>query len=94
MKIQYHGHSCIQITHEEHSLIIDPFISGNAQAVPKAEEVRVQHILLSHGHFDHTQDALAIAKKNHASIVCVEALALHYEKQGALIEMMHVGGGG
>lgn len=92
MNIQYHGHSCIQITCHGHSLIIDPFISGNTQAVTKVEDIHVQHILLSHGHLDHTLDALTIAKNNAASIVAVEELALHYEKQGALIEMMHVGG--
>lgn len=92
MDIQYHGHSCIQLTHHSHSLIIDPFISGNPQAVTRVEDIHVQHVLLTHGHFDHTQDAVTIAKDNGASIVAVEELALHHEKQGTLIEMMHVGG--
>src|SRR5690606_41075540 len=37
MKIHYHGHSCFEIHHEGHRLIIDPFLRGNpmAKADPK-----------------------------------------------------------
>ena len=62
MKIQFHGQSCIQITTSNHSIIIDPFIKHNPVAVTKVEDIKVQYVLLSHGHGDHIADAAEIAK--------------------------------
>ncbi len=63
MEIRYHGHSCVQLSHEGHSLIIDPFISGNPLAATKPEDIKVEHILLTHAHPDHILDTMPIAKK-------------------------------
>lgn len=92
MEILYHGHSCIQITEGEHSLIIDPFLSGNPVAVTRPEDVRVQHVLLTHGHSDHIGDAVQIAKQNDAIIVSIVELATYLGWQGAKTVGMNLGG--
>ncbi|WP_134685428.1 metal-dependent hydrolase [Brevibacillus migulae] len=92
MEILFHGHSCIQITEGEHSLIIDPFLNGNPVAVTKPEDVRVQHILLTHGHGDHIGDAVQIAKQNDATIISIVELASYLGWQGAKTVGINLGG--
>lgn len=92
MHILYHGHSCIQATEGEHSVIIDPYLTGSPVAVGKADEVRVQYVLLTHGHFDHITDAAFIAKQNCAPIIANQELAGYFERQGLPTEGMDAGG--
>ncbi|GMK45055.1 UPF0173 metal-dependent hydrolase YtkL [Paenibacillus glycanilyticus] len=93
MRIVYHGHSCIQVTHDAVSVIIDPFLTGNPLAVSKSlDQIKTQYILLTHGHSDHITDAIPLAKQNHAPIIAVEELAIHLGRHGVQVEPMHVGG--
>lgn len=92
MDIIYHGHSCIQLIEGEQSLIIDPFLTGNPLAVAKPEDIRVQYVLLTHGHSDHIQDAVAIAKQNDASIISIVELASFLSRRGAKTVGMNLGG--
>ncbi|WP_138494578.1 MBL fold metallo-hydrolase [Paenibacillus pinistramenti] len=91
MRIQYHGHSCIQVTEGQHSLIIDPFLTGNPLAVTDVSGIRVQYVLATHGHFDHITDAAALAKQNGAAVIAVEELASYLTEDGIRTEPMHVG---
>jgi L-ascorbate metabolism protein UlaG (beta-lactamase superfamily) len=92
MKIQFEGHSCFTVTYENHTVIIDPFLTGNPQAVKKAEEVKVDAVLLTHGHGDHIGDAIDIAKRNNAPIIAPYEVAMYASKKGAPIHPMHLGG--
>lgn len=92
MYIQYHGHSCIQITTEEHSFIFDPFISPKSAAQSKPEDIKVQHVLLSHAHGDHIADAVAIAKANEAMVISIVELATYVGWQGVKTHGMNLGG--
>ncbi|MUT65259.1 metal-dependent hydrolase [Paenibacillus sp. NEAU-GSW1] len=92
MHIQYHGHSCIQVTANGHSVIIDPYITENPSAVVTANQIRVSHVLATHGHSDHITDAVNLAKLNDAPIIAIEELAYHLAQQGVQTEPMHCGG--
>ncbi|MBB6733870.1 metal-dependent hydrolase [Cohnella zeiphila] len=92
MHIRFHGHSCVQLTSVTHSVLIDPFVTPNPAAVTKVEDIRVQYVLLTHGHDDHITDAVSVAKGNNAPIIAVEELAELLEGQGAETEAMHAGG--
>lgn len=92
MKILYHGHSSVEIDAMPGSLIIDPFISGNPLSRTKVEDVMAEFVLLTHGHADHTGDAIAIAKQNDATIIAIYELAMHMEKKGAKAHGMNIGG--
>ncbi|MGD0201831.1 MAG: metal-dependent hydrolase, partial [Bryobacteraceae bacterium] len=52
-------------------LILDPWIDGNP-AYPKQHQItRVDAICISHGHFDHIHDAVALAKKHNPQVVAI-----------------------
>jgi L-ascorbate metabolism protein UlaG (beta-lactamase superfamily) len=92
MKITFGGHSCFLIEDGEHKIIIDPFLTGNPQAVWKSEEIDVQFILVTHGHADHLGDTLNIARRTGATVIAPNELALYCRGKGANIHAMHIGG--
>lgn len=69
MKLTFLGHACFDLCDGARHLLIDPFLSGNALAAARAEDVKADFILVSHNHYDHIGDALAIAKRTGAAIV-------------------------
>ncbi|MFC4766033.1 metal-dependent hydrolase [Effusibacillus consociatus] len=92
MKITYHGHSCFLAEAGGKTVIIDPFLTGNPKAIAKAEDIKVDAILLTHGHSDHLGDAINIAKRNNAPIIAPFELAMYCAGKGALVHPMHLGG--
>jgi len=92
MKITYHGQSAIEISTNGKSLIIDPFISGNDAAKIKAEDIKVNAVLLTHAHMDHILDAAPIAKTNNAPVVANPELAAYMSWKGVKTIGMNIGG--
>jgi len=93
MRITYHGHACFMVEADGHQVIIDPFLTGNPMADLKPEDVKVEAILLTHGHGDHVGDTQAIAKANGALIVAPFELAGYFGRKGYNVHPMHLGGG-
>ena len=66
MKIIWLGHSGFRIEIEGAVLLIDPWLDGNTM-FPEARRAEAlagaTHVLLTHGHGDHTGSALSIAKE-------------------------------
>jgi L-ascorbate metabolism protein UlaG (beta-lactamase superfamily) len=93
IKATWLGHSCWTIEGGGHSLIIDPFLSGNPLATKKAEDIKADFIVITHGHGDHVGDALAIAKRNKALIIANYEIVAWCQNQGAQGHPLHVGGG-
>jgi L-ascorbate metabolism protein UlaG (beta-lactamase superfamily) len=93
MRVTYFGHSCFFVETAQARLIIDPFLTGNPNATLKAADVRCDFILVSHGHEDHTGDALALAKQNNATIVANFEITEYFAAKGARTHGMNPGGG-
>jgi len=81
-KIKWFGHAAFSITTPNGKvLLIDPWLNNpsNAEAKdgkdPLSSIARVDYILLTHGHRDHVGDAVAIARKTGATLICNPELA-------------------
>jgi len=92
LKATFLGHSCVMATDGKYNIIIDPFLSGNPQAKMRPEEIKVDYVLVTHGHGDHLGDAIPIARKNNAVIIAPNELANYVAGQGAKAHNMHIGG--
>lgn len=69
LEITWLGHSTFSIATSEHTLLLDPFLNDSPVAPVKAEEVEADFLLLTHGHFDHVADAVAVAKRTEAIVI-------------------------
>jgi L-ascorbate metabolism protein UlaG (beta-lactamase superfamily) len=92
MKLTYLGHSTFLVETKSHRLLFDPFLTGNDLAAATAEDIGCDFIFLSHGHEDHTGDALAIAQRNGATIVANYEIAEYFAAKGATTHGMNPGG--
>lgn len=81
-RVKWFGHAAFSITTPRGKvLLIDPWLSNpsNPEAKdgkdPLASVPKVDYILITHGHRDHVGDAVEIAKKTGAVLICNPELA-------------------
>lgn len=81
-KIKWFGHAAFSITTPKGKvLLIDPWLNNPSNPDvksgkdPLASISKVDYILLTHGHRDHVGDAVEIAKKTGAALICNPELA-------------------
>ena len=94
MKITYLSHTCFLLEGSSHTLLIDPFLTHNPLAQVKPDDIRCDFILVTHGHFDHVGDTIAIAEKNNATVISSYEVADWLSRQGVKkAHPMGLGGG-
>ncbi|HEX8263924.1 MAG TPA: metal-dependent hydrolase [Pyrinomonadaceae bacterium] len=105
-KIKWFGHAAFSITTPKGKvLLIDPWLNNplNPEAKDGKDSLtavpKVDYILLTHGHRDHLGDAVEIAKKTGAALICNPELAGNLvkladfpEKQAQTDAIMGIGG--
>ena len=69
MKLSFHGQSTIYFEANGKKVIVDPFITGNVQSDLDASTLKVDYIILTHGHGDHFGDTIELANRNHATVI-------------------------
>ena len=93
MKITFYGHACLGIQIKDIYILVDPFISGNDKASEiDINSLKVDYILVTHAHQDHTLDVEAIAKRTGAVIVSNYEIITHYQNLGLEGHPMNHGG--
>jgi L-ascorbate metabolism protein UlaG (beta-lactamase superfamily) len=94
MKLTWLGTSGFRVEAGNCRFLIDPYLTRNSQASP-AQALRpadlsgVEHIFITHGHFDHLYDVPAIMAGNTANVYCSEVAAATLKEQGADISLIH-----
>ena len=82
MKITWLGHASFRIEIADQILLIDPWFTGNP-VFPEGKRAEAiagaTHILLTHGHGDHSGDALQLNGETGAPIVGIYDLMSHWE---------------
>jgi L-ascorbate metabolism protein UlaG (beta-lactamase superfamily) len=96
-RVRWLGHSCLLFETGGKHVLADPFLTGNPKAAAKADEVPADVILISHGHGDHVGDAVAIANRTGAKVVCNYEISLWLQNKHGLpaeqvVGMQHGGG--
>lgn len=94
MKLTYFGHSCFNVETNGKKLLFDPFISPNELAKDiNIASIEADYILVSHGHFDHIADCVAIAQSTGAKVICNWEIYEWLNKQGVNnVHPMNTGG--
>src|SRR4030065_1361034 len=92
MKSTWQAHSCFIVEAEGKSIIIDPCLNGTPTAKIQPSDVRVNAVLVTHGHSDHLGDAVEISKLNGAPVIGTFELVNYCTAQGATRHPMHIGG--
>jgi L-ascorbate metabolism protein UlaG (beta-lactamase superfamily) len=83
MKLTYYGQSCFSVQVAGKNLLFDPFITPNDLAKHiNIADIKADYILLSHGHADHTADAVQIAKQNKSTVIGAFEVAIWMNSQG------------
>ena len=83
MKIIWLGHGSFRVEIDDRIILIDPWLNGNPLFPEEKRQEALQgttDILISHGHFDHTNDAIEIAKETNAPIYGIADLMSYWEE--------------
>ncbi len=82
MKITWLGHASFRMEVADAVLLIDPWLAGNPSFPDEqrgAALAGATHILLTHGHFDHTSEVDEIAKETRATVVGIPELCALFD---------------
>ena len=93
-KVTWLGHSALFIETEGAKILVDPFLHDNPSAALDPAKAQADFILVSHGHFDHIGDTVAIAKRTGATVISnVEIAGWLKEQKGLKTHGQQPGGG-
>jgi L-ascorbate metabolism protein UlaG (beta-lactamase superfamily) len=91
--VRWLGHNCWLINASGKSILLDPFLNDSPTAPVKADAVKPDYMLISHGHFDHMADAADIAKRSGATVAAAFEICEWLGKQGVEnLQQMNLGG--
>jgi L-ascorbate metabolism protein UlaG (beta-lactamase superfamily) len=94
VKYTYVGHGTHLLDIDGTKVLIDPFFTSNPSTDVAADSVEADFILVSHGHFDHVEDLVAIAKRTGAKVISNAEIVGWVQKQGVEnAHPQHLGGG-
>ena len=69
--------------------LLDPFLNDSPTSPVKADAVKANYILLSHGHGDHLGDTVAIAKRTGATVITNFEVGEWLKKKGVAERQSH-----
>ena len=93
VKFTWLGHASHELETGGYKLLVDPYFSENPAATVSVDQAQADFILVSHGHFDHVTDLVAVAKRTKALVVCNLEIADWLGKQGINAHAQQMGGG-
>jgi len=96
-KLVFHGHACVEILTDDARLVIDPFLTDNPVADVGADAFadRLDYVLFTHGHFDHTGDGYDLARTTGAMLIATFEIVSYAQSVRGVenAHPMHIGGG-
>lgn len=91
MELTWLGHSAFLVkTPNGKRILIDPWVKNNPACPPDKKEVGpVDLMLVTHGHFDHIEDAVPIAVETGCQVVGIFELTAYLMRHGVSGEKVH-----
>ena len=87
------GHGGFRVDTGSHTVLIDPFLTGNPAAAASADSIPADFIIVTHGHGDHVGDTVEIAKRTGATVIANFEITEWLSKQGVeKLHAQHIGG--
>ena len=93
VKITWYGHAVFALETGGYHLLVDPYLKGNPAAAAKPDKLEADYILITHGHGDHVGDAVEIAKRTGAMVICNAEISKWMSDKGVKTHAQHIGGG-
>lgn len=94
MKITRLGHAAVLIEGSK-TVLVDPFITDNPLASVTVDQIpKVDFIIITHDHFDHFGDTIAIAKRDKATLVGIHEVSVRPDVAEAKITAVGANIGG
>ena len=95
IKLTWLSHASWLIETKSQRILLDPFFTDNPAAKVTADDFGdVTHVLVSHGHFDHTSDVAAVIAKSGAQLIAIFELAQWFNQHHGIQDPvgMNIGG--
>lgn len=80
--LTYLGHAAFLLEGDGHTIVIDPFLTGNPTAARSPDTINPETILLTHAHDDHMGDTIPIAKRTGATVITINEIGKWLPSQG------------
>lgn len=96
VKYTWIGHGSHNLEIGGVKILVDPFFTNNPSTDVSAESVEADYILVSHGHSDHVEDLIPIAKRTGATVIANFEIIGWLQGQGIAEDKTHphhLGGG-
>jgi len=90
--LKFWGHCCFQIKTDTVSILFNPFPSTSPMFNDYVPDINTDYIFITHGEFDHLDEAIAIAKHCDATIVATRPVAKYCQSKGCKAHSMNLGG--
>ena len=89
VEITWLGHGTVLYRSEKgRTVLADAWVDGNPACPPAAKTLpKIDLLLITHGHSDHVEDLITIAKQHAPDIVCILEIAHHYRSKG--VQKLH-----
>ncbi len=92
-KFTWYGHATLGVETGGYRLLVDPYFTDNPAASTTADAVNADFILISHGHYDHIGDTVAVARRTGALVISNLEIGNWLEKHGVKAHAQQPGGG-
>ena len=67
--LTWYGHGTMAIIIDEYKILVDPYFNENPATEVNPDEVEADYIWVTHGHWDHVDDLISVAKRTGALVI-------------------------
>ena len=83
LRLTWLGHATVKLEYGGQTTLIDPWVMNNPVCPDELKTFdRIDTMLITHGHFDHTSDAVELSKKHSPTVVGMIEVAGWLERKG------------